>query len=95
MIMDTETFADTNRSMRSQELLPPPNTSLSNNIASSAWPSLEITNTSLLWPWLDLDWSQVLVWDHEECEHWQPVHHLYYQASEADNLFSGILREDI
>ena len=79
--MDTETITETR--MRTQELLPPPpNTSLASP-ASSPWPGLEITNTSLLWPWLDLDWSRVLDWDHQECHHWQPVHHLYYQASQA------------
>ena len=72
MIMDIETIIETNTSMRTQELLPPP------------WPGLDITNTSLAWAWqgLDsLDWSQVLVWDYE-CPHWQPLHHLYYQASD-------------
>ena len=93
--MDTETITETR--MRTQELLPPPpNTSLASP-ASSPWPGLEITNTSLLWPVLDLDWSRVLVWDHQECQHWQPVHHLYYQASQAHGLnlrrgFSGFQR---
>ena len=78
--------------MRTQELLPPPpNTSLASP-ASSPWPGLEITNTSLLWPWLELDWSRVLVWDHQDCHHWQPVHHLYYQASQPHGLSLNISR---
>ena len=76
MIMDTEA----NVSYSAEELLPPPNTSLASP-ASSSWPGLEITNTSLLWPWRDLDWSQVLVWHHEDCQLWQPVNHIYYQAN--------------
>ena len=92
MIMDIETIIETNTSMRTQELLPPPNTSLASP-ASSAWPGLDITNTSLSWAWLgldSLDWSQVLVWDHE-CPHWQPLHHLYYQASDPHNLYQSDL----
>ena len=69
--MDIGTIIETNTSMRTQELLPPPNISLGSP-ASSPWPGLDITNTSLAWAWQglnSLDWSEVLVWDHE-CPHW-------------------------
>ena len=48
----------------------------------TTWYDLAITNTSLIWSWLDLDmdWSRVLNWQHHQCHHWQPLHQLYYQV---------------
>ena len=48
----------------------------------TTWYDLAITNTSLIWSWLDLDmdWSQVLNWEHHQCHHWQPLQQLYYQV---------------
>ena len=68
------------------ELLLPPN---NNTVAApnvvptlTTWYDLAITNTSLIWSWLDLDmdWSQVLNWQHHQCQHWQPLQQLYYQV---------------
>ena len=62
-------------------MLDPGMAAAATNTTEAGWAGQNSSSVRVSWPWLGLDWAQLLAWSWGQCRGWQPVHQICYQAA--------------